>query len=526
MTIMNKKVFTGIIGVFGTIAFFSFTVTMQQQEPWKAPAEADNLKSPFTFTPEVVREGEKLFNIYCVSCHGKNGYGDGSPGKFKIEPANFHSKAVADESDGAIFWKMTNGRGGISMPSFKTALSDESRWQLVSYIRQFSKQGGAVASATNVVSPAGYRIDAKASAAYFPLPAKLKNVVLSEAQAFTVDTVVKGLDRPWSMVFLPDNTMLIAERGGKLLQVKNGKLQTTPIAGNIPEGLRDIKLHPQFEKNKLVYISYYKDPVRPDGGYSVLMRGKLEGNKLVDDKILYKAGPYRDNGEWFGNKLVFDKNGFLYFTIGSRTYGNMKTEERRKLAQDLSYLSGKILRFNDDGSIPADNPFVNKPGARPEIYSYGHRTPEGLVCDPKTGKVYATEFGELGGDELNVIKPGLNYGWPVVSYSLEYDGSIISESPFKAGMEPPVYHYAIAPSNVEFVYGSQYPGWDGNMFIGGLAAKMLYRVVMKNDVFVHDERLLDNIGRVRDVKYGPDNLLYVLTEDTGIIVRLLPVKKI
>ncbi|MEO8962006.1 MAG: PQQ-dependent sugar dehydrogenase, partial [Ginsengibacter sp.] len=186
----------------------------------------------------------------------------------------------------------------------------------------------------------------------------------------------------------------------------------------------------------------------------------------------------------------------------------------------------KIMRFKEDGSIPPDNPFIDTPDALPEIYSYGHRVQEGLVCDPRSGKMYSTEFGELGGDELNLIRSGLNYGWPLATYSLEYNGSIISKSPFMKGMEPPIYHYAVAPSDLTFVYGDTYPRWNGNVFIGALASKMLYRIVMKNDTVIHDETLLKGIGRVRDVKYAPDKCLYIMTEDTGIIVRLISVSKL
>ena len=402
------------------MVFASFRTANVVQEPWKAPAEADTIKSPFTFSPEVIREGEKLFTAYCVSCHGKTGLGDGSPGKFKIEPANFHSKRVSDQTDGALFWKLSNGRG-ISMPSYKAVFSEEKRWQLIAYIRQFAKQpvtASAASSSLIIKDISKYRFDASSPGNYFPMPAKVANVTRSENQLFMVDTVVKGLSRPWSMAFLPGNRMLIAQRDGRLMQVKDGQLQPAPIGGNVPKGLRDIKLHPEFAKNKLIYLSYYLDPVRPDPGYSILMRARLEGDNLVDEKILYKAGPFRGNGEWYGSKIAFDKGGYVYFTVPIKA--------DRKTAQDLSLPDGKTMRFKDDGSIPTDNPFVNTPNALPEIYTYGHRVHEGLALDPKSGRIYSSEFGELGGDEINAIKPGANYGWPIVSYSLEYNGAIIS----------------------------------------------------------------------------------------------------
>jgi glucose/arabinose dehydrogenase/mono/diheme cytochrome c family protein len=513
---MNNKLSLSIFASFGAVFFLSFSTNSVLQDRWTAPAEADTLKSPFAPSPEVIRKGENLFNTYCVSCHGKTGLGDGSPGKYPLEPANFHSKVVTDQTDGALFWKMSKGRG--VMPAYAASFSEEQRWQLVAYIRQlprlFNAQSGLPKG--KVLLPSNYKINAKTSTVYFPLPAKVKNVVNSESQLFMVDTVVKGLNRPWSMVFLPDKRVLIAERGGKLRVVKNGRLQSVSIGGNVPFGLRDIKLHPKFEQNHIVYISYYIEPVKPDGGYTVLLRGRLEGDKLVDEKIIYKAGLKLD-GEWYGSRIALDKTGHVFLTVG--------IHHTRKNAQVLSSVEGKTMRLNYDGSIPSDNPFINTPGALPEIYSYGHRVNEGIEYDPKTGNIFSTEFGELGGDELNIIKPGRNYGWPIVTYSLEYNGSIISKSPFLEGMEPPVYHFAIAPSNLTFVYGDQYPAWNGNVFIGGLAAKSLLRVAMKDNVVTHEETLLETIGRIRDVKYGPDQFLYVMTEDSGVIVRLVPLKK-
>ncbi len=509
----NKALIATVIGLGAMISISSKT-SYQIQEPWKAPAEADTIKSPFAFTPQIIREGEKLFSTYCVSCHGKNGLGDGSPGKFNPPPANFHSKRVADQTNGALFWKLTNGRG-ISMPSYKGVFSEEQRWQLIAYVRQFAKQGSG--ENPNIVKDiSGYRIDAKSAGNYFPFPKTVSNVYRSEVLQYMADTVVKGLTRPWSMVFLPDNRFLVAQRDGKLVQFKGGQ-QNGLIENTLP-GLRDVELHPDFAKNKLVYLSYYIDPaVRGGAGNVLLVRAKLEGNKLVDTTTIYRAGPFRGNGEWYGNKIVFDKKGFLYFTIP------LKSE--RKNAQDLSKQDGKTMRFNADGSIPKDNPFVNTPNALPEIYTYGHRVHEGLVTDPKTGRILSTEFGELGGDELNEIKSGANFGWPLVSHSLEYTGAIISQNPLREGTEPPIHHFAIAPGDVAILYSDRYPGWNGNVFIAGLAGKLLHRAVFKNNAFSHDERLLENIGRVRDAKVGPDGFLYALTEDTGLIVRVLPVKK-
>jgi len=355
----------------------------------------------------------------------------------------------------------------------------------------------------------------KKELSYFPLPEGHREIIRSEVQAFSVDTVVSGLVRPWSMVFMPGGDVLIAERSGKLQLVRNGKLQKDSISGDIPVSMRDIKLHPDYEKNGWIYISYYIEPTETDGGYTALLRGKIVNDRFVERQDLYKNGPYKENGEWYGSKIAFDKEGYLYYTIGIRG--------ERMNAQDLSNSSGKTMRFHDDGTIPDDNPFVNTPGALPEIYTYGHRMHEGLVFDPKSGKLWSNEFGELGGDEVNILKAGANYGWPLVTFSLEYSGERISADSVKKGFEPPVHHWKNAPSDLVFVHGDRYPRWDGNLFIGGLYRKLLMRVVLDDhNQVMHDEVLLENIGRIRDVKHAPDGYLYVLTEDTGLLVRLLP----
>ncbi len=437
---------------------------------------------------------------------------------FKIAPANFHDQAVQEQTDGAIFWKLSEGKG--DMPSYRGVLSDDERWKLVTYIRHFANQESGEKGFSflmNLVpSTEGFAISSGLEDKYFPLPTEVQHVIKSESQFFMVDTVVSGLTRPWSMAFLPDNTVLIAERSGNLVRIKNGK-KVTPLQGNIPQELRDLHLDPGFAKNGLIYISYYIEPTEKDGGYTVLMRGRIDGNKLLDEEILYKAGPFHQGAFWYGSSIAFDGEGYLYFTVG--------ITGKRENAQDLSVPSGKTMRFNRDGSIPLNNPFVQTPGALPEIYTYGHRMHEGLTFNSKTNEIWSTEFGELGGDEINIIKTGANYGWPEVTFSLEYSGEIISKDSLREDIEPPVHHMTIAPSDLTFVYGSTYPEWDGNLFIGGLRKSMpfLLRTVIEDDGVVKEEELLQNIGRVRDVEYAPDNFLYIMTEDTGLVVRLIPI---
>lgn len=520
---MSKRLIIFTLIIAATAGLYSFNPVRNFQEPWKAPAWTDTLRNPYgarwganALSPESALEAQTLYNTYCATCHGATGTGNGVMGAgLDVKPANFHSQGVKEEKDGALFWKISTGRG--AMPSYKDVLSEEKRWKLVTYIRQLSIAGYTTGTLKFAKVPAGnYNIRPGISSRYFPVPRIVKNVVTSKAMTLMVDTVASGLTRPYSMLFLPDGRMLIAERSGNLLQVVNGKMSPKTVSGNIPVELRDMKLHPRFQQNGLIYISYYIAPTKTEGGYTALMRGKLEGDKLSSTEKLYQAGPFNQGPFFYGSKIAFDNKGYLYFTVG--------ITGERKNAQDLSKHAGKTMRLNDDGTIPADNPFRNIPGALPEIYSYGHRMHQGLLFDNRSSKLYATEFGELGGDELNVIKAGANYGWPEVTFSREYSGGAISPDSLRKDIKAPVHHWTFAPSDLDQVYGGIYPGWDGNLFIGGLLRKSLLRVVLKDGVFQKDEILLENIGRIRDVKFGPDKFLYVMTEDSGVIVRLVPLQ--
>lgn len=520
---MSKRLIVFTIIISTAAGLLSFNTTRTFQEAWKAPAWTDTLRNPYgarwganAISPESALEAQVLYNTYCSTCHGPTGTGNGVMGAgLEVKPANFHSQGVKEQKDGALFWKLSVGRG--AMPSYKDVLSEEKRWKLVTYLRQLSILGNEPGTLKFANIPSGnFNMKAGMSSYYFPAPLKVKNVITSNAMSFMVDTVVSGLTRPYSMLFLPDGRMLIAERSGNLLQVLNGKVSPKMIAGNIPVELRDLKLHPQFQQNGLIYISYYIVPSKTEGGYTALMRGKLEGDKLINAEKLYQAGPFNQGPFFYGSKIAFDSQGYLYFTVG--------ITGDRKNAQDLSKHAGKTMRLNDDGTIPADNPFRSVPGALPEIYSYGHRMHQGLLFNRRTGKLYSTEFGELGGDELNVIKAGANYGWPEVTFSREYSGGTISPDSLRKDTEAPVHHWTFAPSDLDLVYGENYPAWDGNLFIGGLLRKSLLRVVLKDGIFQKDEVLLENIGRIRDVKFGPDKFLYVMTEDSGVIVRLVPLQ--
>lgn len=360
---------------------------------------------------------------------------------------------------------------------------------------------------------------------YFPLPADLtSNVVTSEDQNFVVQPVVTGLSSPWGMAFLPDGSMLITERGGTLRRVVDGQLLGEPVA-NVPEvfnrgqgGLLDVVIHPEYEANGWIYLSY-SEPGE-DGGHTAIMRAKLERNSLVQNEVIFRGSPKSTRGHHFGSRIAFDNDGYLYFTIGDRG--------QRDDSQLLDTYAGKSFRINDDGSIPADNPFAGQEGANPEIFTYGNRNQQGLVKHPVTGEMWAHEHGPRGGDEVNILRAGNNYGWPVISFGINYDGSIITPDTARAGMEQPVNYWlpSIGASGMTFVTGDKYPGWTGEnltLLSGSLALQFLQRSVYDGETLVKEEKLLEGIGRVRDVRQAPDGYIYLATESDGTIHRLVPV---
>jgi aldose sugar dehydrogenase len=351
-------------------------------------------------------------------------------------------------------------------------------------------------------------------------------ITSTNPQKYAVDTVVTGLDIPWGLCFLPDGDMLITERSGKLHRFSNGKL-SAPLQG-VPEvfasnqgGLLDIALHPDYDNNGWIYISY--SSVRMDGSTrksnTAIMRARLEGNSLKDQQVIFQAEPVTTRGHHFGCKLAFDKDNNLFFGVGDRG-------QHFDFPQKLDNHNGKIHRIRDDGSIPPDNPFVNTPGAMPSIYSYGHRNPQGTSFHPETGQLWESEHGPRGGDELNLIRPGLNYGWPVISYGINYDGTVLTELTKKEGMEQPVHYWtpSIAPCGMTFVTGDRYPGWKNNILLGSLSFRYLERVVLENNQVVRTEKLLEDVGRVRNVVMSPDGYIYVAVESPGRILRLRPLE--
>jgi len=339
---------------------------------------------------------------------------------------------------------------------------------------------------------------------------------------YTHEVVVSDMTIPWGIAFLPDNSMLVTEKEGTLIHYKNGK--KSEIKG-LPEvtvlgqgGLMDIELHPNYKDNGWIYISYASADGEENGANTAIMRFKIENGAAVEKKLLYKAAPNSSRGQHFGSAIEFDNEGFIYFSIGDR--GNRDINP-----QNIERDGGKIYRLHDDGRIPVSNPFVKDRNAKKAIYSYGHRNPQGMAKHPETGKIWTHEHGPRGGDEVNIIESGKNYGWPVISYGINYSGTKFTDITEAPGMEQPIHYWdpSIAPSGMAFITSDIYPEWKGNLLVGSLKFQYLNRCVIKNNKVVKEEKLIEGLGRVRTVKQGPDGYIYVGVENVG-VVKIIPKK--
>jgi glucose/arabinose dehydrogenase len=339
------------------------------------------------------------------------------------------------------------------------------------------------------------------------------------------ETVARGLEHPWALAALPDGRMLVTERPGRLRLIERDGRVSAPIVG-VPAvrargqgGLLDVALDPGFATNQTIYLSYSEPG---DGGTAgtAVARGRLRENRLDDVRVIYRQQPKVSGGNHFGSRLVFGRDGSLFVTQGDRY-------SERERAQELGVTIGKIVRINaNDGSVPRDNPFVGRRGARPEIWSYGHRNVQAAALHPTTGELWTVEHGARGGDELNHPEAGKNYGWPVITYGRDYSGLPIGEGNAKPGLEQPVYYWdpVIAPSGATFYTGNRYPGWTGNLFVGSLGQLALVRLVIENGRVAREERHLTDLGaRIRDVQQGPDGFLYLVTDASdGRVIRVVP----
>jgi glucose/arabinose dehydrogenase len=439
----------------------------------------------------AAKTARENYQNYCSSCHGE-----------KVEAfVDRKWKHGTEKSD--LITSISNGYPDLGMPTWKATLSATEIGELADLIKESLK---------NVDQ---YKFDSKPTS----------NVFSSEGQTIKLDTVASGLSSAWGLAFLPEGEFLITDRNGDIYRVDKNR-QKSKVSGGpnvLAEGqggLLDVALHPDFAKNQFVYFSYSAFKTEGDQKLSTtaIMRAKLTGNALSDQKIIFEAMPYSKTRHHYGSRMIFDKKGYLFFSVGER--GNEK-ENPQSIANDL----GKIHRIYDDGRIPEDNPFVKDKNARASIYSYGHRNPQGLFRNPVNGEIWETEHGPRGGDELNLIKKGANYGWPVICYGINYDGKPITNLTAKEGMEQPLTYWlpSIAPSGMALVESTKYPGWKNNLLIGSLRFQYLNRCIMDGNKVVKQEKLLPNIGRVRNIEQGPDGYLYVSVEQPGYVFRLMPV---
>jgi len=350
----------------------------------------------------------------------------------------------------------------------------------------------------------------------------------TEKTPITVTEIAAGLRHPWAIAFLPDGRMLVTERIGNMRIIATDGTIGATLDG-LPDvdargqgGLLDVAIDPKFSENRLVYWSYAEPG--EDGNSTAVARGRLSDDEtaLTDVKVIFSQQPKLPSTAHFGSRLVFDGKGHLFITLGERSSAKFRVQ-----AQDLNSHLGKVIRLNEDGSVPADNPFVGRSDARPEIWSYGTRNVQAAALNPETGELWEIEHGPSGGDELNVAEPGKNYGWPIVSYGVNYDGTPVGSGESKAeGMEDPLHQWTpvIAPSGMIFYSGKLAPAWERNIFVGGLAAQSLVRLELEGRKVIHEERLLEDLGeRIRDVAEGPDGSIYVATDaDNGKIFRITP----
>jgi aldose sugar dehydrogenase len=443
------------------------------------------------------REVTKLYAAKCSSCHGPELSG-GSASSLVDGKWRFGG------DDASIVRSIRDGHPEAGMPAMGESLNTAEIRALVVYIREKAAAFTTAHSHYNAPQP-GVPIQSEAA------PYKLEAVVES------------GLDDPWAVAFLPDGRILVTERPGRLRIIEAGKLLPDPVR-NTPTvyggegGLLDVALHPNYSQagNGWIYLSY--GDKNPDGlGMTAVIRGRLKDGALVDQQLIFKAHPslYRVGGQRFGSRLLFDKENHLFFSIGDRASPGDE--------QDLSHPNGKVYRVLDDGRIPKDNPFVGRAAAIQGIWTYGHRNPQGLAFSPVTGELWESEHGPRGGDELNILRAGHNYGWPVITYGINYDGTPITEHLEHDGMEQPITTWvpSIAASPIAFYTGNLFPHWKNNLFVGALNAQELRRLEISGHAVTHQEILFKGIGRVRDLVNAPDGSMYVVLNQPGHIERIV-----
>jgi glucose/arabinose dehydrogenase len=403
-----------------------------------------------------------------------------------------------------IIASITNGYSGNGMPAYGSMLSEKEIEDLANYILT--------------------QIEGKTKAMLEEDNPDLSGLISSDDLNFRLETITDEIPGiPWGIEQLPNGEILVTERSGRLFLVGTDK-QLTEITG-VPDvvsegqgGLLDVLIHPDFENNAFVYLSYsLANPNNASEQTTAVARARLEGTSLVEVQNIFTALPYLSSSKHYGSRLVFDGNGYLYVSVGDRTYRDI-------YPQELDNAIGKIHRIHDDGQVPADNPFYNTAGALHSIFTYGTRNPQGMSVHPETGVVWEGEHGPRGGDEINILEAGNNYGWPVISYGINYDGTTFTDLTEADGMEQPVHYWtpSIAPCGMTFVSSDFYGNWKNDLFVSSLKFEYLHRLKMNGDEVVGHETLLDGIGRVRDVQMGTDGYIYIAVEGPGRLIRLVP----
>lgn len=449
------------------------------------------------------REAGQIYAELCANCHGANLEGGKGGGLI-------HRAWKRGHDDASVARSIREGLPDAGMPAFAKSVNAAETAALVAFIRdRVSRQADFIPSTD------------------LPLP---DSVQRSEEHTYRFETVAEGLDVPWSLSFLPDGRILVTERAGRLRLIEHGKLRPELIGGLPPvvvkdeAGLMSVVAHPDFARNAWVYLSF-SDPGRDGTAMTKVVRAHLRDWQLTELKPIFSLPPaqYQKSHVLFGARLVFAGD-YLFFSVGVRGMDVSVAKE----AQDLALPNGKIHRVFHDGTIPPDNPFVARPGAFPSIWALGVRNPQGLARDPRDGAIWETEHGPRGGDELNLIGRGKNYGWPLVTHGVNYDGTAISDKTEDAGLESPLVQWtpSIATSEIEFYGGDKFPRWRNQLFLGSLAMQKLLRLVIDGGRVAHTEELFKGHGRVRDIKTGPDGLLYLALEligKPGRIVRMVPV---
>tara|TARA_B100001996_G_scaffold307196_1_gene248527 strand:+ start:6963 stop:8102 length:1140 start_codon:yes stop_codon:yes gene_type:complete len=353
-----------------------------------------------------------------------------------------------------------------------------------------------------------------------PLDQEGEDSIITDETNYEMELVFEDENIIWAIEFFEDNSILATVKSGSIFHYKDGiktKIQGVPdIYVRGQGGLMDIAFHPNFNQNKWLYFSYASEDDGEKGGNTTIARAKLIEDSLIDLEVLYKGSPNSRKGQHFGGRLEFDNENYLYFSIGDR--GNRDVNP-----QDINIDGGKIYRINDDGTIPKDNPFFNDPDAKKAIYSYGHRNPQGMFKHPVTGEIWTNEHGPRGGDEINIIKKGKNYGWPKITYGINYSLTTITKDKSLPGMEQPLYYWlpSIAPSSFEYISSNIYPNWNGSLLAGALVFKYIERIGLKNNKVISRSKIAEDLGRPRDVKQGPDGYIYVSIENKG-IYKIIP----